>query len=358
MKSASVVLVSFAFATLLLAGALPAGASSSTPVSLAVQGQITNSGIQVYSASGGAGSLVYALVDGQVANPETSQLTYNVLATVVGAEVFGSAQITLTLQVGAATETLYGTVDLNGMIPAETFPLGCGSGTSCSSAIPGFFQGNGAFSFSNQGGSSRGGRSWGRSGQSLPFTIESSFLNPFGGPLVFTSDDGTSTTPPSIFIVATYSHSSVYYFGVQTGGSLSGTEGGSQSVTGSFHMVTSASENLVAGTEQESGTISFTDVSPSSLDLSGTFQGTSTIPTAPPGSDCSALTGFPGTCSLTGFASTGTFSLGHGYSGVQLSGAYSIVWDTPAVSFCSPSVYILSEGGPCTITATLTSGHR
>jgi hypothetical protein len=165
------------------------------------------------------------------------------------------------------------TITIDGAIPAESFPLGC---TTCTSQVPGFFLGTGAL----------GG-----------WDLESAFLNPFGGPVVWASSDGS-------VLVFSYTAATIDWQNVQTSGSLTGTLGGATSVSGLFTETTSAHEDLFAGTETESGTLTFLGMTPSYLDASGAYSGSSTIPTYNK-IDCSGLIGIPGTCTETGFSSLG-----------------------------------------------------
>lgn len=329
----------------LLVVATPVFATSSAQqrVSLSIQGAIISSGIQVYQASGGQGDLVVASIQGQKVNPKTASFSYEVQAVVVGNVVQGTAQVSLSgWTKGHQPIKLSGTVALLKMTPAESFPLGCGGGSyQCTSSIPAFYNGTGSFQISS-GGSEH---------VSIPMSFESAFLNPYGGALVFASLDVSH----SIMIVANYSKATVQWSGVQTAGSITGLIQGihdsSQSVSGSFFMTTSASENLFAGTEQEHGTIAFSGVSPTILDVAGTYQGSSMIPR--PGIDCSYLTNFLGTCSLTGFQSRGNFNMADLTQRTQLTGTYSITWDVPAVAFCL-SLPLIPASTPCSISATLT----
>ena len=93
-------------------------------------------------------------------------------------------------------------------------------------------------------------------------------------------------------------------------------------------MTSGELENLVTGSAIDAGTISFSSMTPSSLDAKGFYVGSSTIPTTGT-SDCSASTGIPGTCTETGFQSTGHFTM----SGI--SGSYNTTWGVPALGFSS-----------------------
>jgi hypothetical protein len=153
--------------------------------------------------------------------------------------------------------------------------------------------------------------------------IEDAALNPFGAPIVITSMDG------SLLVVATYNHARTTWLGVQTAGTLSGAFG-SAAVSGNFVQTIHTDEDYVAGTATDSGQISLMGMTPKSLDSNGQFRGTSTIPTT--GTiDCSPAA-LPGTCSETGYASTGTFHLDP--SGVSFTGNYNVEWPAPSITFC------------------------
>jgi hypothetical protein len=90
-------------------------------------------------------------------------------------------------------------------------------------------------------------------------------------------------------------------------------------------------------------------MSPSSLDVNGTFSGSSVIPTAGE-VDCSPNLGFPsfpagqGVCTSTGFNSMGEFTMstsGRGYGGgsgkVTVVGQYNTTWTVPALAFSTTS---------------------
>lgn len=114
-------------------------------------------------------------------------------------------------------------------------------------------------------------------------------------------------------------------------------------MTGSFTMMTNAHEDPFAGTETESGTMTFYDMNPSYLDASGAYSGSSTIPTDNT-IDCSAITtGIAGTCTETGFSSLGRFALDPGSTVIQ--GTYDINWAVPAVSFSGISTATVSQEG-------------
>ncbi|MDG6903023.1 MAG: hypothetical protein JRM80_13845 [Nitrososphaerota archaeon] len=313
----------------LFAGGPVARASNIPPLYLSINGAILDSGNQGYTQSGG--EVVYATVNGVAVSVPPSAWTLTVSATVTGSTVTGTSSFHLA-GTGPSPESIdvSASVAISSMIPAECFD-GTGPVLDCftqpyTSAIPGFFVGQATVS----GLSSPGVTSI------IPIYLESAFLNPFGSPIVIT-DSLTGT--PSLLIVATYTQADVHWSGVTTGGTLSNTPGES-TISGQFLMVTTADENLAGGTETESGTMTFLNVTPSSLDASGPYQGSSTIPTT--GTvDCSSLTGIPGTCTETGFSSAGTFDIGD----IQFVGSYAIGWIVPAVAFSGTATITNFIGG-------------
>ena len=165
--------------------------------------------------------------------------------------------------------------------------------------------------------------------QTIPesLNIESPYFNPFGAPIVIASADG------AIAIAATYTQGTIVWTGTQVTGPITGTLG-TASVAGTLGLTTSETENLVTGKTTDSGTIQFSGMTPSSLNANGLYSGTSTIPqnpSVPPGQtnpyDCSTLTSIPGTCTETGFQSSGKFTAG------LVSGSYTTIWSTPALEF-------------------------
>jgi hypothetical protein len=185
--------------------------------------------------------------------------------------------------------------------------------------------------------------------------FESPYFSPWGGPLMIVSTDG------SIVIATTYDKATLDWKGASVSGTIRGSMGTSP-VQGTMTLSSNEHEDFVSGTTAyDNGTMSFTNMSPRSLNVQGTYQGTSVIPK--PGSfecgltqtltstactqDCSAYFGslglpvIPGTCTQTGFQSTGQFSLlGQRTSdGVirttTVSGSYSTTWSSPALGFVS-----------------------
>ena len=74
-------------------------------------------------------------------------------------------------------------------------------------------------------------------------------------------------------------------------------------------------------------------MSPAFLDVHGTYSGTSSIPLSGT-SDCSAdVGGFPGTCTQTGFQSSGAAAMQN--TQIAVTGSYSTTWDVPALDYNS-----------------------
>jgi hypothetical protein len=283
-------------------------------------GSIVTAGSQNYYVSGG--NVAFASIDGQTLNPSTTTLQFQYNAQVYaswwdsnGTFTHGFAQYKLQgTTIGGSQVSVSGYTRISSMIPAVNIPLGCT--TTCNSAIPFLFLGGGQV---NVGiGSSP-------TPQPENMTFESPYISPFGAPIILASTDG------SILIVTTYSQGNIQWNGVKLGGTINGKLGTS-TVTGRFNLTSTESENLVAGTAQDSGTMMFSGMSPSSLNARGTYNGSSVIPAAG-AIDCSIITGFPGTCSETGFNSNGVFSLRGSQS--SINGKYTTTWSIPAYGFNS-----------------------
>jgi hypothetical protein len=114
---------------------------------------------------------------------------------------------------------------------------------------------------------------------------------------------------------------------------------------GTLGLNSTESENLVTGTAMDRGSVALTSMSPSSLDVNGTFNGSSVIPTAGE-VDCSTSLGFPsfpagqGVCTSTGFNSVGNFTMttpGSGRVTVTVVGQYNTTWTVPALAFSTTS---------------------
>ena len=325
MRSSYIVITTLSVLSLLFLASSVSGsysfAASNTKqtLSLSIQnGGIVNAGPQKWSMSGGILGAAYDTSTPVLAGATWSAVNYSMTANVNGLSTSGTFHLHLygTTATGQQIVVRVHTT-INESIPAVCFPSYsitgmCAAGDT--SEIPAYFIANGFLRIET--GSTLS--------QKYPITliIEDAALNPFGAPIVITSVDG------SLLVVATYSHATTEWMGVQTAGTLTGTFG-STAVSGSFVQSIHTKENYVTGTAQDSGQIALVGMTPSSLDSTGHFQGTSVIPTT--GTiDCSPP-GLPGTCTETGYSSTGTFTLDP--SGFQLSGNYAVQWPAPSIVF-------------------------
>ena len=262
---------------------------------------------------------------GQQVDLAKTTFSYKIEAEVSGLDVSGAASLKLEGQTDSGEGvTVVGSVPLNRVapVPAEEFPVGCQS--DCNSQIVAFYVGVAHLDITV-----------GQTKQeaSVPLAFESAFLSPFGSPIVISSVNGTTLT-----VVTTYTQADIHWINVNLQGTTAGSLDGAP-VSGQFTISSAADENLLTGTETESGTMTFSGMSPSSLDVSGSYQGTSTIP-ATGTVDCSALTGFPGTCTETGFDSQGTMVLSGG--SVSVTGSYQTSWYVPALSFTGSAAAMVS----------------
>ncbi len=228
-------------------------------------------------------------------------------------------------------------------------PIGCdssGSTTPCNSLLPAFFVGGANVELTV--GKGHGAQTTSGKPSTQPqMMLESPYWNPWGAPILVASADGTIT------LVSKYSVGTVDWERTVVTGIMSGVvgTGTTTNAIGAFSLVSNEHEDLVAGTTKDSGTMTFSHfVSPLSITpitISGIYKGSSVVPM--PGSpacdaemttfgtpcvvDCSSLTGFPGTCTVTGFQSNGIFALKQGK--IAIAGAYSTIWSVPALGFAS-----------------------
>jgi hypothetical protein len=273
-------------------------------------GGVSNLGYQRYTVSGG--QVAFAEIAGQTVNPTTATIEYNLRVTQNGLTTTGHATLSFTgMTTGGARVSVNGTFAVGSIVPAAELPYGCS--TNCQSALPFFFVGTSPNVQVTVAGST----------QTVPETmqIESPYFNPWGAPIVLASMDN------SIVIAATYTRGNIDWTGTKLGGVMAGTLGTTQA-SGMLNMTSTESENLVTGIARDSGTISFSSMTPSSLNGRGSYTGTSTIPQTNT-SDCSAWSGIPGTCTQTGFQSAGSFTMG------RMAGNYSSTWGVPALGFYS-----------------------
>ncbi len=301
----------------------------SVPLSLTLQGQITNAGSQVYNFGGG--QLVEGSVFGTTLSP--GHLSFNLLASVHGLSVSGRGFLELSTSQGGHSDHdrgagLSAQIYINGAVPAAIFPITLTSQPSivscdptsqhCNSEIPLLF--TGVATITSDGA---------HNAQQIPIAVESPYWNPFGGPIVITSLD--SKTNPAIFLVVSYDTASIQWIGVQLQGVIAGTFG-TEAVTGSYGQVVNSQENLVAGTEIDSGAIAFVGMSDPVLNAHGLLFGHTTFSlTFPLPFDCSSEFGLPeGTCTATGATSAGSFWM-IGSQVVFVSGTYYTVWSVPSL---------------------------
>ena len=326
-KSVTLALLS-AFTALILFSPAALAASSSTPLNLGTLpvynpyvtvgsppgnygGVISNAGSQHYVIQGGV-----AASDGWIfGNTFTAgqKINFQLSADVVGLTTSGSGSLGLSTGNGKSWGNFQGvTIQITDELPAQTFP---GANPS---QVPFFFLGMATVTDKNHGTST-----------SVGIEVESEYWNPMGGPIIISSTD----SPPSIFLLLVPSAATINWTGVQVDGFLGGVLGSTQ-VTGGYTTITNSFENLIAGTEQDSGQISFYGFTDSngnlvpSLSASGSLSGSTTFTTAG-GFDCSYETGIPGTCLLTGASSSGSFSM-HLNQGGKIDGTYATTWSVPS----------------------------
>ena len=221
------------------------------------------------------------------------------------------------------------------MVPAVGFPLDptqptnpLACGQNCQSEIPGFFVGAGDVQVTFKGATT--------DNPNAVILFESAYLSPFGGPIAIGTTDG------AVRIAATYTAQNGQWSGVQTAGVVLDSNG---NVVGNFVDTTNLSENLLTGSESDSGTMVLYGFSGQyyGLNSAGTFSGSSSVPSA--GSfDCTSMLSSQlsgagiyfslpqKTCLATGSISTGTFKLSHN-SYRSISGAYALYWSVPALGF-------------------------
>ena len=289
--------------------------SKTQALNATMTGGVANFGNQYYYVSGG--QVAFAMIAGHPLDPASATVQYSFLASQTGLSTQGFAKVQFSgTTVTGDSVSVTGTFTINGMIPAVQYPQGCT--TDCQSALPFFFLAS----------SPNVQLTVGTSTQTVAETlqIESPYFNPWGAPIVLASTDS------SIVIAATYTKGSILWAGTSLVGTIAGTLD-TTAVSGAFSMTNVEYENLVAGTASDSGSITYSSMTPSSLNANGHYTGTSTIPTTGT-SDCSAVTGIPGTCTATGFQSAGGFTF-TGDSNPTIVGTYSTAWGSSALAFVS-----------------------
>ena len=356
-----------------------ADGQQSQSLSMTVGGTVVQSGDQHYYLHGNG--LVSAQIGTLTFGP-SSKIDYTMTVDVVGQSATGVAQFQISSRSGEDSRaTVTGTVQIVGMIPEE-IPFGC-AGTACTSAIPVFFAGVALINVTT--GHHEGSRSQPSQPIQTGILLESPYFNPFGNALSIVSTD--SPTSPTVVIVTTYDKATITWTNSGVSGAISGSLSTSP-VSGTFGLVMTENEDLVSGNSIDTGTIAFTNMSPTNLNALGKFSGTSFIPNpatpkgaaacaleaqaslaltgtaAPCTSDCTSTFAFyglpaiPGTCTSTGYQSNGTLSLlsSHqsqkggdqgakgntwaspnegGHHDVSVNGGYSTSWTSPALAFLS-----------------------
>jgi hypothetical protein len=325
--------VALSVAMLMLLGANAAFASSSQSLTFAVGsptlplGTVSDLGNQQYQVRGGHVFAAYLggnQIDGAI-------IQYSMNANVKSTTAKGSGSFDLTGTIAGQPVSVSGEFSINS---AQTIaqvlpnPSGVcrGNGAKSCSELPVTFGGPADLKI-QAGGST--------TNDVTTMQVENPYFNPLGGPIFLVSGD------QSVFIIATYSVGTIQWSGAAVTGPISGVLGSSTPVSGTLTLNSNEQEDLVAGTAADSGSISFSSMTPSILNLGGSYSGTSTIPST--GSfDCSALFTFPaGTCTATGFSSSGSYTMKHGQTTV--SGTYSTEWTVPALAFSSTGSATLTQ---------------
>jgi len=288
------------------------GQGSSQTLALNIAGGVVSAGSQQYSITQ-SGPALEAIIDGSPL--VSSTLTYNLNVYQQGLSTSGSASFQLSGQSGSGKVTVSGKVQVSGSVPGALLPFGCTN--NCTSEVPAAFTG----SASVRVGSTR---------ETVGMVLESAYFDPFGDAITLTSVDN------SIIIVTNYTQATINWNNVVDEGGFYGMLGNTP-ISGAMQQVAFESENLVAGTAQDSGSIAFSQVTNmtsgaqiSYMDASGVYYGTSTIPQAG-----SFSCGFA--CTETGFQDSGSFWMlgGQGWGAVLISGSYSTTWTVPAFAFTS-----------------------
>lgn len=293
-------------ALLLLAGSSLAYASTPVQLNANFAGGVVDAGNQRYKVEGG--TVVLASFLGDALDPGDVEFEYSLLAKVSGSSVSGHASFELKSEGDESELKVKGKVDINGAI-------GVAVG---SSQIPFYFSGTGTLTVEQD-----------ETEQEFPVQMlfESPYWNPFGNPILITTYDS------SLVIVTTYSRGTIDWSYVVTGAFVFG-QLGEQPFSGTFMQIAKAHEDLVAGTERDSGTITLEGL-PGTGPISGDYRGESVIPAGgtPGGLGCEA---FPAelqtlVCTSTALNSAGEFKLKG--DGLKLSGEYVTTWGEPAITF-------------------------
>lgn len=301
-----------------LAASARADSSSSAPLSLGLSGMIVNAGQQHYTMRGGA--LVSGSIEGSpLAQSDTVDFSLN--AMVHGLGTTGVASLAVMGADGAVVFSAQ--IPIGGEVAAAVFPLdpvtfaNCNPNTeACNSEIPVLFIGIATVHILGM-----------RQPLKIPFAIESPYWNPAGGPIVIAG--GASLASPDFAFVVAYTTATIDWTGVQLQGLAAGTLG-TNPVNGYYAQSVNSHEDLVAGTEQDLGSIAFTGMSNTVLNARGTFSGQTTI-SYTGSQDCSSEFGLPsGTCLATGATSMGAFQMVGG-RGAKIAGTYGTEWSVPSL---------------------------
>ncbi len=321
----------------------PKGTATSQPLSFTVGspqapiGTVLDLGDQKYVVSGG--QVVTAMIGGVPLDPGAT-LRFSLNAEVEGIMATGSANFKLQGTQEGQQVSVSGTFPINPLLTMTLASVMPGPSGTCSgkavkscSELPTFFVGT-AVVQTKVGDPTNVSKT--------TMELENPYLNPFGAPIVLTSADG------SIFIVTTYDVGTIHWRGSQVQGPITGTLGTSTQVTGMLSLNSSETEDLVAGTAVDHGTIAFDSMTPAMLNTQGPpgkYNGTSSIPTPNPLFDCTSAIGFPflssagiSVCVQTGFNSSGQYSVkSNGAEQVTIAGQYITTWTTPALAFWTAS---------------------
>lgn len=315
-KPGAKVIAILAILPILLPIANTASAANASQLTLSYIGAVIDAGRQEYYVKGG--TLLSLIYDGNPIQLSSPSLQYSLHATVNGKSATGKAEVELSGQTnGGSIMEIKISMLITGLIPAAYFPLTCNqeTGAGCNSVIPSVFVGLATIKVSTDADGDNSATDTIRA----PMLFENPYLNPFGSPIVISTSDLSKLS-----IMATYTVGKINWQNVRLAGQLFGSLD-NQQVTGNFVMMVNSHEDLVSGTEQDKGRISFTDMSIKSLNGNGEFTGTSTIPKQ--GIPCSTAT-LP--CTLTGLTSSGSFEI---KGGSIIRGTYSTDWTTPAYAF-------------------------
>jgi len=346
---------------LLLGGNVAFASTSTQALAINTGGTVLTAGDQKYVVHGGSlvkgtilGKTLLASASPTFVTDDATPLTlnYNLQADVSGLSASGSAQFQMSGKtVNGMKVVVQGQAQIVGM-QSQSLPIGCT--TTCTSGIPVFFVGVATTDITI---------GWSPTQHNTSTMLfESPYFNPWGNPIMIVSTDG------AIVIATTYDKATLDWKGTTVSGTIQGSLG-SYPVQGTMSLTSNEHEDFVTGvTTYDNGTMSFTNMSPRSLNVQGPYQGTSTIPkpgsfacaavqwlySTPCTQDCSAYFGslglpvIPGTCTQTGFQSLGKFSLqGQGTSdgGTQttVTGSYSTTWSSPALGFLSAAYATVTQ---------------